>query len=154
MAGIHAYRRGWRIALPALALVTAAACGTTVPHASKRLSHGGVLGRKLVPVYHAIDATSADTIDSQLQAACDDFTQDHKIFVVFTGGNETFLQCMNSRGVASMEDDLTDSDAARFQRYPYYLEIGSMNLDRIAAIEVPGLQAQGHFWPWDSVAGA
>jgi hypothetical protein len=116
-------------------------------------AHGGVLGRKLVPVYHAIDATSADTIDSQLQAACDDLTQDHKVFAVFTGGTESFKQCLQSRGVAALEDDLTGSDTATFQRYPYYLEIGSMNLDRIAAAEVPALQAQGYFAPWDSVNG-
>jgi hypothetical protein len=117
-------------------------------------AHGGVLGRKLVPIFHAIDATSADTIDSQLQAACDDLTQDHKVFVVFSGGTESFKQCIQSRGVAALEDDLTGSDGATFQRFPNYLEIGSLNVDRIAAAEVPALQAQGYFAPWDSVNGA
>src|SRR5205807_8665461 len=79
---------------------------------------------------------------------------DHKIFVSFSGGNDAYLQCMNDRGVAAFEDNLTGSDSGTFQRFPYYLEIGSLNLDRIATAEVPALQAQSYFDPWDAVAGA
>lgn len=113
-------------------------------------AHGGVAGRKLVPVFHALDATSTDTNDAQFQAACDDLTQDHKVFAAFAGGNEVFLQCVNSRGVIAQEDNLTQSDAARFQRYPYYFEIGSLNLDRMASAEMSALSAQNYFTAWDS----
>jgi hypothetical protein len=116
-------------------------------------AHGGVAGRKLVPVFHALDATAADTTDAKFQAACDDLTQDHKVFAVFAGGTETFQQCLQNRGVISVEDNLTTSDTSTYQRFPYYFEIGSMNLDRIAAAEVPALQAQGYFAPWDAAAG-
>src|SRR2546423_1258149 len=56
-------------------------------------AHGGVLGHKLVPVFHALDATDPSTTDAKFQAPCDDLTQDHKIFVSFSGGNDALLQC-------------------------------------------------------------
>jgi hypothetical protein len=116
-------------------------------------AHGGVAGRKLVGVFHAIDATSADTTDNQFQAACDDLTQDHKVFVVFAGNNDVLLQCLQNRGVLSLTSNLTMADAAEFRRFPNYVEMDSLNLDRIAAAEVAGLNAQGWFSGWDAATG-
>jgi hypothetical protein len=116
-------------------------------------AHGGIAGRKVVGVYSAIDATSNASADSQYQAACDDLTQDHKVFVVFAGNVETLLSCLNNRGVLSVTANLTIADSAIFKRYPYYFEIGSLNLDRIAAAEVPALNAQNYFSGWNAATG-
>jgi ABC-type branched-subunit amino acid transport system substrate-binding protein len=43
---------------------------------------GGVLGRRLVPVYAKFDALS----DAEKEAACASLTQDHKVFAVFNMG--------------------------------------------------------------------
>ena len=115
-------------------------------------AHGGVAGRKLVPVYAQLDATSPDTLDSQYQAACDTLTQDHKVFVIFSGTNPVMVQCAHNRGVVALQTNLTESDSDIFRRFPYYVEVNSLNLDRIAAAEVAGLQAQGYFSGWDANA--
>src|SRR5437763_937118 len=53
-------------------------------------AHGGVAGRKIVPIFHGLDATSTNTLDSQYQAACDDLTQYHKVFAAFAGSYAVF----------------------------------------------------------------
>ena len=116
-------------------------------------AHGGIAGRKVVGIYHAIDATSTASTDDQYQAACDDLTQDHKVFVVFAGNVDVLLSCLNSRGVLSITANLTIADGAVFKRYPYYFEIDSLNLDRIAAAEVPALKAQDYFSGWNTATG-
>ena len=113
---------------------------------------GGVAGRKIIPVFHPFDTTSAESADSQFQAACANFTQDHKVFAVTTGGTETFLQCLTKAGVVVIEENVATSDAAMFRKYPYYFEM-NMHLDRIASIQVAALQAQGYFSGWNSAAG-
>jgi hypothetical protein len=109
-----------------------------------------VAGRKLVPVFAQVDATSPATIDSQYQAACSELTQDHKIFVLFAGQSEVLIQCAHNAGAVAITANLTAADAAIFQRFPYYVEIRSLNLDRVAAAEVAGLNAQGYFSGWDA----
>ncbi|HZQ83406.1 MAG TPA: hypothetical protein VFA83_01135 [Acidimicrobiales bacterium] len=116
-------------------------------------AHGGIAGRKVVGVYHAIDATSTAATSDLYQAACDDLTQDHKVFVAFAGNDETLLQCLNNRGVLAVSSNLTVADTAVFRRFPYYFEINSLNLDRVAAAEIPALKAQGWFSGWNSATG-
>src|SRR5205085_4856986 len=94
-------------------------------------AHGGVAGRKLEPVWHELDGASTATYDTLAQQTCDDWTQDHKVFVAFAGGTESLLQCLHNRGVVAVQDDLSSADAATFRRYPYYVEVGTLNLDRI-----------------------
>ena len=116
-------------------------------------AHGGVAGRKVVGIYHSIDATSTASISDEYQAACDDLTQDHKVYAVFAGNDETLLQCLHNRGVLALSANLTRADAAIFKRFPYYFEIDSLNLDRIAAAEVTALKAQGWFSGWNTATG-
>jgi len=116
-------------------------------------AHGGVAGRKLVPIYATLDATSSAPVDSQYQAACDTLTQDHKVFVMFAGTSPVLIQCAHNRNVVAVTTNLTESDSGTFNRFPYYYEVDSLNLDRIAASEVAGLQAQNYFSGWDANAG-
>ena len=116
-------------------------------------AHGGVAGRKLEPVWHEIDGATTATNDVLFQQMCDTWTQDHKVFVGFAGGNDVMLQCGHSRNIALVNDDLTSADAATFRRFPYYVEIGTLNLDRLAAAEVAALKAQGFFSGWNAATG-
>ena len=116
-------------------------------------ARGGVAGRKLVPVYHELDNASAETTDAQYQAACENLTKDHKVFVVFGGQTEAFIQCLTNAGVTTIEDNLIRIGDDAFRRYPYHFNIGSMSLDRIAAVQVPALNAQGYFSGWNTATG-
>ena len=115
-------------------------------------SRGGIAGRKIVPVYAEFDATSAQPAEAQYQAACDRFTQDHKVFASMSGGTESFVQCLTKAGVVIIEDNVAMSDGAMFRKYPTFFEI-NMHLDRIAALEVAALQAQNYFSGWNSASG-
>jgi hypothetical protein len=120
-------------------------------------AHGGIAGRKVEPVWHEQDGSSPATYDVLDQQMCDDWTQDHKIFAALTSPNsesDTLQQCLHNRGVLFISDDLTTSDATRFQRYPYYMELVMMNLDRIATAQVAALKAQGWFSGWNTATGA
>jgi hypothetical protein len=117
-------------------------------------AHGGVAGRKLVPVWHPYDSASTDSADVQEQKACDDYTQDHKVFVAFDRGRDTFNQCMQARGSFNIAGGgITDTAASTYQRFPYYVEISTLNLDRASAIEPGILNQEGYFGGWDNALG-
>jgi len=108
-------------------------------------SHGGIGGRKIVPVTAVVDTTSSQTIDQQAQAACATWTQDHKVFAIFGGFQGGITQeCTEKEHAvnlvvagASVPDD--------FRRYPHYLEISGMNLVRQGPVTVKGIATQGYF---------
>lgn len=116
-------------------------------------AHGGLAGRKFVPVWHQYDNTSADSADVQEQSACDDYTQDHKTFAVLDSGRDTFRTCIEKRGGLEVDSPLSISDAATFSQYPHYVEVSSMNLDRSAAALGPALGTEGWAGGWDSGLG-
>jgi hypothetical protein len=118
-------------------------------------AHGGIAGRKLTPVWYEIDNTSTATSDQQYQAACEALTRDHKVYAVMGGGeSDTMLTCLHNQGVVSVNDDLTVSDTARLKRFPYYWELSSLTLDRIATAEVTAVDAQGFFSSsWNTTTG-
>jgi hypothetical protein len=117
-------------------------------------AHGGVAGRKLVPVFHAVDATSTDTADAIAQSICSDFTQDHHVFVAFVGNQATLLKCLMDAGVVVLNDDVSAADSQTFKDNPYFVMISAFNLDRIAKAEIPALVAQDYFSGWDPSLGA
>jgi hypothetical protein len=116
-------------------------------------AHGGVAGRKIVPIFHEVDGASTATTAAIAQQACDDWTQDHHVFVIFSAGDDTIEQCAHNRGALLISGDLTGADAATFRRFPYYVELSSMNLDRVATTEIAGINAQGYFSGWNAATG-
>ena len=116
-------------------------------------AHGGIAGRKVEPVWHEQDGNSTASYDVIVQDMCDTWTHDAKVFAAMTAGTDVLLRCLQSSGVVLISDDLSDSDAAVFRKFPYYLELSVMNLDRAAILEVPALKAQGYFGGWNIVTG-
>jgi hypothetical protein len=55
--------------------------------------------------------------------------------------------------VAIVSSSLPISNSTTFATHPNYLELGSPNIDRLAAYMVSALQAQGFFSPWNAVSG-
>ncbi|MDT7572822.1 MAG: hypothetical protein QOE05_2996 [Actinomycetota bacterium] len=118
-------------------------------------AHGGLLGRRIQPIYHAMDETSQDSFEVQYQAACADFSQDHHVFAVVAGASaEVFLKCVAKAGIVVLADGFTSAGASTFRSYPGYVEVSAMNLDRIAAAQTAALAGQGYFTGWDAAAGA
>lgn len=117
-------------------------------------AHGGVAGRKLMPIFYPIDATSAQSTDSQFAAACQNFTQDHKVFAAFGPGPVSYVECLRKAGVAFIDADLPFFDSGLLAQYPNVFELGYPNLDREVALLPTALNEQGYFTPWDSTNGA
>ena len=118
-------------------------------------ARGGIAGRKVIPEFYELDATSPETTDAQFQRACESLTGDRKVFAVMGGDNDTFLRCLHNAKVVAVNHNLTISDSARYKRFPYYFELSALNLDRVASVEVAQLQAQGYFnGGWNTAAGA
>ncbi|HET6818256.1 MAG TPA: hypothetical protein VFH66_13605 [Mycobacteriales bacterium] len=119
-------------------------------------AHGGVAGRKLVPVFHATDAQSTDTTADQDQAECADFTQDHHVFAALgVGYTDNYFACLFKSGAIDIDSGvLVDPDDGEFRQYPYYFEAGTISQDRIDNALVPALQRQHYFNGWDTVNGA
>ncbi|MFA5788015.1 MAG: hypothetical protein WDA71_13715 [Actinomycetota bacterium] len=117
-------------------------------------ARGGVLGRKIVPVWYEVDALTNDDAATMHQAMCEYFTHDHEVFAVFYGGNEQFIKCASDAGLLLVHDNLAGLSEDVFRKYPYYFEISTPNLDRLLAAQVPALAAQGYFSPWNTATGS
>jgi hypothetical protein len=120
-------------------------------------AHGGVLGRKLVPVFHAFDSTDQTPLAQQEEQACSDWMQDHKVFAVIAqeaDPSESLMACLHRKGAAQLYVDLTRSDDRTFAKYPYYLEAGTLRMDRVASVWPGSLARQGFFTGWNTTTAA
>lgn len=118
--------------------------------------HGGVGGRKLVPVFARFDSTSSQTIDQQYSAICQQFTQDNpRVFVVNDDADlsDSYRACLAKAGVGTLSTSLPLDGAAILSRYPGLIQQGYPNVDRLAAYEVTPLVDQKYFTPWDTLTG-
>ena len=98
---------------------------------------GGALGRKLVPVFHSISAS--DNIDASEQAACSDFTQDHKVIAIFFRGEITF-QCAKKAGILAVGDG---GSGPVYARYPNLVFAPAVRLERLGAVTVKAMVKAG-----------
>jgi len=116
-------------------------------------AHGGILGRKIVPVWHPVDALSDATIDEQFEAACADFEQDHHVFVIVLGASPIIENCAQRAGAVGVYENLSASSAQTFRKYPSYVEVSMIDLNRMVLNEALALSAQNYFTSWDTVNG-
>jgi ABC-type branched-subunit amino acid transport system substrate-binding protein len=115
-------------------------------------AHGGIAGRRVVPVYAQVDSTSSQTLDQQYAAVCEQFTHDSpRVFAVDNSGNNTYRECLTKAGVLMLSNGLPEIGQAELNRYPGLIEQGYPNLDRLAAYFTTPLVAQKYFTPWDTV---
>jgi ABC-type branched-subunit amino acid transport system substrate-binding protein len=111
-------------------------------------AHGGIAGRQVVPVFHAIDRSDFDLAAAE-EAACSDFTEDHKVFaaMLFNDHFETYPACIAKRNTVVIQ--LTQSKVYAqefFDRWPsHYYTPGQLNLDHIARPLVEGIASVGYF---------
>lgn len=119
-------------------------------------AQGGVAGRKLVPVFHAYDATSSESRASQDQAACEAFTRDAKVLLVLGAGlTEVFAACMEKAGVSIVNTGvIVNLDRAEFRRSPHLYDLNTMTQERMMAELVRALQRQQWFTGWNTATGS
>jgi len=108
--------------------------------------HGGVLGRKLKPVYAEVKSTSAEPIDDQLQAACATWTQDNKVFAL-EAQDAVGWNCAEKAGAVAIGGGTATGPL--YQRYPHMVDTDGVRFERIGTLTVNGLARQRYFTGWN-----
>lgn len=104
-------------------------------------ARGGVLGRKLVPVFHELSVKN--DFNASMQAACETFTQDNKVAAIFSRGDIIF-ECAKRAGIIAVGSGAT---GAVFQRYPNVFSPSGIRLERLGAVTVQAMVKQGWHKP-------
>jgi hypothetical protein len=117
-------------------------------------ARGGLLGRQVEPVFAAIDVTSTQPVESQEQAACATFTEDHRVALAIGLGFETFVTCMGRRGVSVITGDPQDFNTdGFFGRYPHFLAASAASMDRSMVAMLQVLPDAFFVERWDNGSG-
>jgi hypothetical protein len=101
-------------------------------------AHGGFAGRRIVPVWFR-SSLYADT-NTELQAACDFWTKDHRVFAMIAG-DDIINECAERAGAIP----LGSGTAATFRRFPHLVHPDTIALDRLGVVTVNGLHKVGYF---------
>jgi hypothetical protein len=116
--------------------------------------HGGVGGRKLVPVWRRADATSTTPYDQQAQAACQWFTVDHHVFAILDSSpRPTFLSCIRGKALDVGGYETNGYTDATFQEYPDFYDVNTLTAERQYGNLVPVLVRQEWFGGWNTQTG-
>jgi hypothetical protein len=75
------------------------------------------------------------------------------VFAIMLGGRAIIQDCAERTGAVEVYENLSVSSSQTFRKYPAYVEVSMLDLDRIALNEALALNAQGYFSPWDTVNG-
>jgi hypothetical protein len=106
-------------------------------------ARGGVLGRKLVPVYATYDPADTRPYDQQSQATCATFNEDHQVFAhIAAVSHPSFFSCMEKAGTVGIERRSAGSDALDRQ-FPGVFITSDLDYTRASAQLVRSLVAQG-----------
>jgi hypothetical protein len=104
-------------------------------------SRGGVLGRKLVAVYHS--SSASENIDTTAQAQCETWTKDNKVLLMAMRG-EIIYQCAKEAGALVIG---SGGSGPVFQKYPNVFAPATVRLERLGAVTVKAMVQAGWHKP-------
>lgn len=110
-------------------------------------SRGGILGRKVVPIYH--EYRSGEPIDPQHEAACQRWTKDNKVFAILFRGR-ILQECAQKAGILITSGD--GEAGPTYDRVPNLVDPAAVRLERLGQATVSGLHRENYFektpdWP-------
>jgi hypothetical protein len=126
---------------------------TVIADLNKR---GGLLGRKLVPLFYVRDAQSTQPSAQQAQAECTFYTQDHKVFAVLQGNGPIDWQtkpCLQRKGVPAITAHITSLDDDASTRTPH-ADVTGMSIGRMATAMVSAVRSRSWLSPWNTTTAA
>lgn len=111
-------------------------------------AHGGIAGRKLDPVVIKSDVERSGYA-AEAEAACEAFTEDHKVFVVVVPpqiSRPEFVSCLAARNTPVVDGGFWPFDRRDWQRLAGILYMPNRpRPERWVAAYIDGLAAQGFF---------
>lgn len=111
-------------------------------------SHGGIAGRKVVPVWHRVSVS--DDSSSSAEAACQDWTKDHKVFVFsggdFRGAGTLMDDCATRAGGIELIGGQTAMETTAVEAaHPAAFDLHGLSNDRAMNHTIAGLADLGYF---------
>ena len=116
-------------------------------------ARGGILGRKIEPVYAAVDYANPN-IEAAYLASCNKMTDDGHVFAVLTVLNPppSFVACVAQKGVLLINASLAPGDDKLIARSaPWYYAPTLVSLTRIPAPLIDTALRDGKLKPGDKV---
>jgi hypothetical protein len=103
---------------------------------------GGIAGRKVEGEFITVDIAS--DYNAEGQRACEHFTQDNKVDIVFPNAfsNEVMLACLARNGIAALDTQLWTNDRAHIDHPNWFTPVG-MRVDRYATTAIDVSVKQG-----------
>jgi hypothetical protein len=118
--------------------------------------HGGLKGRKVIPVYFGYDANPGQPSWAQQDAqACAAYTQDTHIEIgLITWSGPGVYECLKKKNIPMLMSGPTGGLSSKtLAQYPNLLWLGGFNMDRRAREQVAVLLRQKYFTKWDAANG-
>ena len=113
--------------------------------------HGGIAGRKIIPVIFDYDATQAQGWDALAEQACSRFVDDEGVFAATSGhvgGTDALLACLAEGQVPLMQQNQWPYDGDYQRRYAGYLyQPSRMRPERWVPQYFGALRGAGYFTP-------
>ena len=112
-------------------------------------THGGLAGRKIIPVYNEYDAANSDSWEVLAAQACEKFVNDEKVFAVAAGHvgfNDALSNCLAKGKTPLMQQQQWPYDTKYIQDYsPYLYQPSRMRPERWVPAYIKGLKDAGYF---------
>ena len=103
-------------------------------------AHGGLAGRKVVPVYAQTD-TGSSNWETDFSAACATFTQDHHVVAVLGyvfNYFRSFEGCLSAKGIPHLSTGFNVPDREELARFPLQLDLDVPTIDRRGLLKLVG----------------
>jgi hypothetical protein len=108
-------------------------------------AHGGIAHRKINPIWFL--ASANQDVNTTVQQACADWTQDHHAFIIGLGGAQ-MDQCTAKAGAIELIGGaITAETTAANAQFPADINLTGTTTDRAMRYTVEGLAGQGYFSP-------
>jgi hypothetical protein len=117
---------------------------------------GGLLGRKIVPLFYQRDAQSTTPTAQQAQHECAFFTQDHKVFAALLGNGPidwAEKPCLNKAGVPAITSHIVSLDDGDPQ-LSWNVDVAGMSEMSLATAQIRAIETQKWLDPWNTTTGA
>ena len=117
-------------------------------------AHGGILGRKLVPVFR--DHPSSESPETAAGATCAAFTQDRRVAAVVNAvapaETPAFLECFRHKGTPLISTGYSTYDEKAYRQYgPYLVTNVVPSMTAFVPGFVPMLKSAGYLGGWDTL---
>jgi hypothetical protein len=106
---------------------------------------GGLVGRKIVPIYAKTD-TGSNNWETDFAAACATFTQDNKVEAVLGyvfNYSAAFERCLAKRGIPHLNTGFNIPDSQELRPFPLHVALDVPTIGRRGLLKLSGAAADG-----------